>query len=196
MTHSNEYSNGPLEIQRFHVVQDLPCIPEVTTQDFLKFVIPPVPQQNLDNILRSLKSGAVTDGRINGFDKDPRRTGVTEDKQFRHLHNFSECVLAIASGELGATATLEPRYTPYQTPRSEKRYGSRPDKSLVLKDAPQPNEGRVGWQDIVLAYEFKLDDKDNDLHDVSLFQASHHPGRSSLALESLQDYVESSSYSS
>ena len=152
-------------------MQDLRCIPEVTTQDFLEFVIPPVPRQNLDNILHSLKSGAVTaDGRIKGFDKDPRQAGLTEDKQFRHLHNFSERALAIASGELAATATLASRYTPHETPRSEKRNGSRPDKSLVLKDAPQPNEGRVGWQDIVLAFEFKLDDKDNDLYDVSSFQ--------------------------
>ncbi|KAF4586685.1 hypothetical protein EYR40_010700 [Pleurotus pulmonarius] len=149
----------------WNVVQDLRCIPELTTQDFLEFVIPPVPQQNLDNILRSLKSGAVTDGRIKGFDKDPRQAGLTKDEQFRHLHDFSERALAIASGELAATATLASRYTPHETPRSEKRNGSRPDKSLVLKDAPQPNEGRVGWQDIVLAFEFKLDDKDNDLYD-------------------------------
>ena len=161
----------------WNVVQDLRCIPEVTTQDFLEFVIPPVPRQNLDNILHSLKSGAVTaDGRIRGFDKDPRQAGLTEDKQFRHLHNFSERALAIASEELSATATLASRYTPHKTPRSEKRNGSRPDKSLVLKGAPLPSEGRVGWQDIVLAFEFKLDDKDNDLYDVSLYQDPHQPG--------------------
>ncbi|KAF4583310.1 hypothetical protein EYR38_002059 [Pleurotus pulmonarius] len=164
-THSSDYSDAPLETQRLYVVQDLPCIPEVTTQDFLNFVIPAVPQKHLENILRSLKSGAVTDGRINGFDKEPRQAGLTEDKQFRHLHNFSELALAIASEELSATATLASRYTPHKTPRSEKKNGSRPDKSLVLKGAPRPSEGRVGWQDIVLAFEFKLDDKDNDLYD-------------------------------
>lgn len=89
-THSSDYSNAPLETQRLHVVQDLHCIPEVTTQDFLEFVIPPVPRQNLDNILRLLKSGTVTDGRIKGSDKDPRQAGLTKDKQFQHLHNFSD----------------------------------------------------------------------------------------------------------
>ncbi|KAJ8693756.1 hypothetical protein PTI98_008722 [Pleurotus ostreatus] len=73
----------------------------------------------------------------------------------------------MASRELRATATLASRYTPHETSRSEKRNGSRGDKSLVLKDAPQPNEGRVGWQDIVLAFEFKLGDKDNDIYDSS-----------------------------
>src|SRR3979490_787033 len=70
------YQSGRLENARLTVVEDLDfSVPQITIEDFLKFLAPPQPTFNLDLVMKSLNNDPNCmhpSGRWKSFEKEPK----------------------------------------------------------------------------------------------------------------------------
>ena len=72
------YESGQLENARMAVLDDLGPIPQITFQDFLKFLAPPQPAFDFDSTMESLKKDpevTLPSGRWSLFETDPKDRG-------------------------------------------------------------------------------------------------------------------------
>ncbi|KAJ8502417.1 hypothetical protein ONZ45_g11789 [Pleurotus djamor] len=166
-THSQEYRSGPLESRRTAVVTDNPVIPVVHIDRFLRALCSHVQSELLNKVEDSLKKvHAITQQNIvAGFGSSSPKS--SELAYFRNFHKFLLAVNKATAAELTAMQggkevepALEPCYNPSDIPFSEKDNNSRPDSnwSHTVKATFERAQG-PGWEDIVVATEFKLSTK-------------------------------------
>ena len=153
------------------VVDDLDfSVPQITFKDFLEFLAPPQPTFNLELTMKSLEKGILSSGRWSAFEQGPKYQQKTEDAVFLPIGDiFNEVVDAIiANSELTTTSMLVKfLHRPTLPPRSSaSRNVTRPDGYLVLKERAQ--EKNISWADISLSCEYKRNDGEADLYDVSI----------------------------
>ena len=109
-------------------------------------------------------------GRWRAFDKDPKYQQETEDVVFLPMTAiFNKVVNAIITNSELTTASMlvEFLHRPAVQPKSSVgQNATRPDSYLVLKKRLQ--EGNVSWADFSLSCEYKRNDEEVDLYDVSI----------------------------
>jgi len=166
-----------LEDARFAVLEDLgSSIPEVSLQDFLKFLAPPQPQFDVVATISTLKSDTIisASGRWTAFNNEPKDQRVAENDVFNPITNIFEKVVdaIIKHSDTDLTedcCSIDFLQNPNGTPKSEDRHNSsRPDGYLLVKD--RLDKHAVSWADVVLSCEYKKQGGDEQLDDVSLPQ--------------------------
>ena len=96
---SRSYQSGQLEDARLVVLEELGTrIPQITLQDFMDFLAPPLPEFDIQTTMEKLKtSGILTAlGRWKAFDKEPKDQSGREDAAFKPIPDiFNATVAAI-----------------------------------------------------------------------------------------------------
>jgi hypothetical protein len=183
---SRSYQLSSLQEARDAVLDDLgETIPEISFQDFLDHLAPPLPAFDLDATMKSLKSGRPptlsSSNRWLSFPNEPKISGSNEREVFGPISViFEKVVAAVAAnsdGRLQDDRTIDLVHNPNQAPASLESFRgneSRSDGYLVLRDdkgMPRTTkEGKVRWADIVLSCEYKLKDGLGDRDDVRIHQ--------------------------
>ena len=171
---SRSYQNGLLEDARLAVLEDLgSSIPEITFQTFMDFLAPPQPDFDLNATMKMLKSDSsrilTTSDRWTAFDKEPKDQVGREDAVFQPIPDIFKKVVdaIIANSKLKKYhCIIDFLQNPNMEPKSADRHNAtRPDGYLLVKDRVQP--GTVSWADVVLSCEYKREDGDEELDDVS-----------------------------
>jgi hypothetical protein len=174
---SRSYKSGLLKDTRFAVLKDLgSSIPEVSLQDFLKFLAPPQPQFNVVATINMLKSDTIisASGRWTAFNNEPKDQRVTENDVFNLISNIFEKVVdaIIKHSDTDLTedcCLINFLQNPNGTLKLEDRHNSsRPDGYLLVKD--RLDKHAVSWADVVLSCEYKKQGGNEQLDDVSLPQ--------------------------
>jgi hypothetical protein len=176
---SRSYQSGLLEDARLAVSEDLGShIPQITRQDFMDFLAPPQPEFDIQATMEILKAdpaGILTaSGRWKAFDTEPKDQPGREDAIFKPMpYIFSKIVEAIiANSDSKLTASdcsVDFLQNPTMAPMSSDRHNAtRPDGYLLVKDRLQ--ERTVSWADVLLSCEYKREEGDEELDDVSIHQ--------------------------
>jgi len=175
---SNQYLSGVLDEARTIVVEDLGDIPLFPVDSFIERVLPPADEADLAQIKDLLVKGKHINkkDRWSGFNKDPKQSGKSESNAFQALPAVFDNIVEAATSVLrDSQARLHFVYKPNDAPASESNNDTRPDGQLELttKKSLGNRFGRLRsedtkprWEDIVVPFEFKLDEK--DFLDVSL----------------------------
>ena len=166
------YQSGKLQHARLAVAEDLDfSVPQITIEDFLKYLAFPQPKLNLNLVMKSLNKDPncmLPSGRWSPFDKDPKDQQQHEDVVFLPITDiFNKVVDAIVVNSELTTPSIVVQFLnhPDKPPTSSARQNKpRPDSYLVLKE----RQGKESWADIVLSCEYKRKDKEVDLYDVSI----------------------------
>ena len=171
--HGSQFS---IDATRGAVVHDFGrSIPQVSVQYFKESILPPLPD-NVDTakVVAALKaSGDITSSnRWKAFPQDPKLC----KKEAETFNQLGEVVTAMMkkSGINAESATVKYTSKPYNTPHCDYvTKDSKPDAFMLLrKRVPTQlanGKTRKGehWRDICCPAEFKLNDSDDDLADVS-----------------------------
>jgi hypothetical protein len=169
-----------LDEARHAVLQDLgSSIPEISFEDFLDYLAPPLPAFDIKKTMALLESGPnptiiSKSKRWSGFPKNPKDSGSVEIETFSPMLDiFSDIVAAIEkTAKKKADRTVDFLQLPHRAPvsLSERRNKTKPDGYLVLKNR---NKGAsdIFWVDIVLSCEYKLNDSKDDLSDVRIHRS-------------------------
>jgi hypothetical protein len=172
---SHSYQNGLLEDARLAVLQDLgTTIPEIPLQTFIDFLTPTKPQFDIGTTINVLKSESIlsASGRWSAFEKEPKDQVGHENDIFKPMTNiFTKAVDAIIkhSDLTDSPRSIDFLQNPNSAPKSAERHNAtKPDGYLLVKDRLE--QGVVSWADVVLSCEYKKEEGDEHLDDVSLPQ--------------------------
>jgi hypothetical protein len=172
---SNRYLTGVLDEARSIVVEDLGDIPLFPVDSFIERVLPPAKEPLLEEVKALLvqRKHINNQKRWDAFSKTPKQSGKSETNAFKTLPTVFKNIVTAVSRDSKARPHFV--YNPNDAPASERNNDTRPDGQLELT-AKKSLGNRVGrlrsedtksrWEDIVVPFEFKLDEK--DFLDVSL----------------------------
>jgi hypothetical protein len=150
----------------------------LSVDSFIERVLPHVDEEDLAQIKALLVEGKHINkkNRWTGFSKDPKQSAKSETKAFQALPTvFGNIVKTASTISQNSQARLRFVYKPNDAPASERNNDTRPNGQLELmvkkslgnlKSVSHSNDVKSHWEDIVLPFEFKLDEK--DYLDVSL----------------------------
>ncbi len=181
------YQSAILEKARVAILLDLGLyIPMISFEDFLKYLAPPQPDFDLEATTRSLKLRSdpvlASRNRRSKFLKASKDSQGSKDRVFSPVPEiFTKVVAAVVANSHGKLTeenrTIDFLQNPSRAPTSTERHDdSRPDGYFVLKhrDKVMSKDGEredIRWDDIALSCEYKIEDGNDDLDDVSF-----HPG--------------------
>ncbi|THH04287.1 hypothetical protein EW145_g5639 [Phellinidium pouzarii] len=180
-TTSQSFRSGKLDEKRTALIKDLGnIIPEVELDCFTENILPPLqvgfqPQE----IVNSLKtSGYIIKDRWKPFEKDPKDDTKREEEIFDPLIGVFNSIVDAANEPHGHEQTLRLSLNPDKPPMSERKYSSRPDGCMVLKDAEEKiaNDKKADrwWYDYALALEFKKNEANrNDNVSKQVYSMQH-----------------------
>lgn len=148
------YRTGDLAYGRVAVVHDLGHV-NLAPLDYFRAVIFPSLHKEIDmnKIMRSLRGAWYQPhGHSAGFQTPPKRLRAHEDKAFKP--EKSKVIF---------------RASPTKTPVSERTNTARPDAYLAITDKKSIGEhaDAGSWDDILVSFEFKKNDRETDRKDVS-----------------------------
>lgn len=133
------YESVQLEHGRIAMLDNLGSIPQITFQDFLKFLAPPQPAFDFDLMMESLKNDEVIlpSGWWSPFERDPKDQDEAEHVVFSPLSHISNKVVdaIITNSQLTmASKLLKYLHEPRKMPVTNGIYNKpRPDGYLILK---------------------------------------------------------------
>jgi hypothetical protein len=177
---SNQYLTGVLDEARSIVVEDFGDVPTLSVDSFIEGILPPVGEADLTKVKALLvKSKHINKkNQWNVFNRDPKQSGRSEAHAFKGLPTIFNNVVKAASSILkNSRARLHFVYKPNDAPASERNNDTRPDGQLELtmkkslgklvSHQLRSIDEKSRWEDIVVPFELKLDEK--DYLDVRLF---------------------------
>ena len=180
------YRSDILVEARLAVLRDVgKYVPMISLEKFLKHLIPPRPNFDLEATIRSLKSGSepalTSSNQWAEFTVLPKHSRDPEDRVFNPMPEIFTKVVAGIIENSGGNLTEENRtldflQNPSQAPTSAERHNeSRPDGYMVrrVRYKPMSSDGKkevIHWADIALSCEYKRKDGPDDLNDVRIHQ--------------------------
>ena len=160
---------GSLDNARQTVVDDLgQWIPQIPFKDFLQHLAPPQPDFDVDATINSLRQdpeGILPSGWWSGFVNDPKDQKKLEKDVFLPMSNIFNKVVDVIIAGLKTTTLVQFVQEPHKPPASSvSTHKTRPDSFLALK---QESTKATSWSDIMVSFEYKSNNADQDIIDVS-----------------------------
>ena len=151
-------------------------IPEVTLRDFMDFLAPPRPDFDIDATMDFLKTGNVLSpsGRWKAFIHEPKDQSGGENTIFEPMTEIFGSVVAAIIATSNSKFTADNCLIDFvQNPNFaaeslERRNTAKPDGYFLVKDRDRSDKNKVSWADVALSCEYKLNDRREDLDDVSV----------------------------